>query len=73
LVTEAPKEGGIPDWIANPFKDLFAPDTASEEELEEPSAEPILERKQKDVLVRSKSRGTKSGERPQKKLTQINV
>ena len=53
---------------------MFAPDTLSDEEkLEEPAAEPIIERKQKDVLVRSKSRGTKSGERPVKKPSQINV
>ena len=40
--------------------------------MEEPPAEP-LERKPKDVVVRSKSRGNKSGERPQKKPTQLNV
>ena len=59
-----------------PFKDLFAPDVAREEEdskLEEPSAEPIADRKPKDVLVRSKSRGNKSGERSIKKPSQINV
>lgn len=57
----------------NPFKDLFAPDEEEEDEqLVEPAAEP-LERRPKDVVVRCKSRGNKSGERPQKKPTQINV
>lgn len=57
----------LPDWIMNPFKDLFAPDEEEEDvKLEEPPAE-LLERKPKDVVVRSKSRGNKSGERPMKK------
>jgi hypothetical protein len=40
--------------------------------LDEPPAE-TLERKPRDVVVRSKSRGNKSGERPLKKPTQANV
>jgi hypothetical protein len=57
----------------NPFKDMFAPDEVVEDaKLEEPPAEP-LERKPKDVVVRSKSRSNKSGERPQKKPTQASV
>jgi hypothetical protein len=62
---EGPKqeEFKLPDWITNPFKDIFAP--AEEEEEEEPKEAPAeqIERKPKDVLVRSKSRGNKSGER----------
>jgi len=70
---EEPKAAALPDWIMNPFKDLFAPDEDDEEaNLEEPPAEP-LERKPKDVVVRSKSRGNKSGDRSQKKPTQASV
>jgi hypothetical protein len=70
---EEPKVAALPDWIMNPFKDLFAPEVEEEEaKLEEPPAEP-LERKPKDVLVRSKSRVNKSGERPLKKPTQASV
>jgi hypothetical protein len=57
----------------NPFKDLFAPDEKEEEEPkveEEPQAETV-ERKPKDVMIRSKSRGTKSADRSCKKSSQV--
>jgi hypothetical protein len=78
LKTEQPsvddaKTNVLPDWILNPFKDLFAPDLEAEEEQkieEEPQAEAI-DRKPKDVVIRSKSRGTKSADRSSKKSAQV--